>query len=154
MSGMEQMYQQILLDHAKRRVGDGLIEAVPGHGSGESHQLNPVCGDQIRLRVDVEANTVHAVSWEGDGCSISMASASILAEMARDMDRGEFLEVLTELRELLRSRGTREGNEEILGDAAAFAGVSKFPARVKCAMLAWVAAEAALLDANGNQSAA
>lgn len=154
MSGLEQMYQQILLDHAKRRVGDGLQEAAAGHRSGESHQHNPVCGDQIRLRVDVEGENLHAVSWEGDGCSISMASASILAEMADDMDREEFFEILAELRELLRSRGSREGNEEILGDAAAFAGVSKFPARVKCAMLAWVAAEAALIAANDNVSAA
>lgn len=154
MSALEQMYQQILLDHAKRRVGDGLLEAETGHRSGESHQHNPVCGDQIRLRVDVDGDSVHAVSWEGDGCSISMASASILAEMARDMGRVEFLDVLTELRELLRSRGTKEGDEEILGDAAAFAGVSKFPARVKCAMLAWVAAEAALAASDDSTAVA
>lgn len=144
MSGLERIYQQMLLDHAKRRVGDGLRAPDTGHQSGESQQHNPVCGDQIRPRVDVTGSTVQEVSWEGEGCSISMASVSILAETARDMERGEFLEILQELREIRRSRGTRVGNEEALADAAAFAGVSKFSARVKCAMLARVAAEAAL----------
>lgn len=148
MSELDQLYQQIILDHAKARKGDGLLEGTPGTQTGESLQHNPVCGDQIRLRIHMDGNTIKDVSWEGDGCSISMASASVLTELATGHDREDFLNTLEEFRDLMRSRGTKTGDEEILEDAAAFAGVSKFPARVKCAMLAWVAAEAALLAAN------
>ena len=153
MSGLEQLYQQIILDHAKRRVGDGLKEADAGHAWGESHQHNPICGDEIRLRVETEGDTISRISWEGNGCSISMASASALVELAQGEDRGTFTAMLDEFRETMRSRGTREGDEELLGDAAAFSGVSRFPARVKCAMLAWVAAEGALLAANPGNAA-
>lgn len=148
MSDLDQLYQQIILDHAKTRYGSGLLEAPAGITSGESVQHNPVCGDHIRLRIQLEGSTLKNVSWEGDGCSISMASASVLSEMAEGIDRDQFLVILDEFRELMRSRGARPGDEEVLGDGAAFAGVSKFPARVKCAMLSWVAAEAALLAAN------
>ncbi|MGL3806231.1 Fe-S cluster assembly sulfur transfer protein SufU [Paeniglutamicibacter sp. R2-26] len=148
MNELDQLYQQIILEHSKARTGEGLIDFDSAGAHGESMQHNPVCGDQIRLRVQMDGSKLKAVSWEGDGCSISMASASVLADMAVGLDREEFMEILEEFRELMRSRGSREADEEILGDAAAFAGVSKFPARVKCAMLAWVAAEAALLEAN------
>lgn len=148
MNELDQMYQQIILDHAKIRNGNGLIDADSGVCTGESMQHNPVCGDQIRLRVHMDGTRIKDVSWEGDGCSISMASASVLSELSAGMERDEFMAILEEFRELMRSRGTRAGDEEILGDGAAFAGVSKFPARVKCAMLSWVAAEAALLAAN------
>lgn len=147
MSELEQLYQQVILDHAKRRRGEGLITPEAGHVWGESHQHNPVCGDQIRLRVEIEDQTITKISWEGDGCSISMASASVLTELAVGSSRGSLVHLTDEFRTLMRSRGSLEGDEEILGDAAAFAGVSKFPARVKCAMLAWVAAEQSLLDA-------
>lgn len=148
MSELDQLYQQIILQHAKVRKGAGLIEAEPAGAHGESMQYNPVCGDQIRLRVEMSGTQLKQISWEGDGCSISMASASVLSELAAGLEREEFMGILEEFRELMRSRGTREADEEILGDAAAFAGVSRYPARVKCAMLAWVAAEAALLAAN------
>ncbi|GAA3701335.1 SUF system NifU family Fe-S cluster assembly protein [Zhihengliuella alba] len=151
MSGLEQLYQQIILDHAKRRVGEPLADPQGGHPAGESHQHNPICGDEIRLRVELDGTTdqsiIERISWEGNGCSISMAAASVLSEMAAGTTRGELLELIDEFREMMRSRGTTEPDEERLGDGAAFAGVSKFPARVKCAMLSWVAAENALLDA-------
>ncbi|MDO5744381.1 MAG: SUF system NifU family Fe-S cluster assembly protein [Micrococcaceae bacterium] len=149
MSDLDQLYQQIILDHARERHGAGLREARAGVAHGESIQHNPVCGDYITLRVQLEGTKLTNVSWEGDGCSISMASASVLSEMATGIERDEFMGILDEFRELMRSRGSRAGDEEILGDGAAFAGVSKYPARVKCAMLSWVAAEAALLAANG-----
>jgi len=154
MSGLEQLYQQIILDHAKRREGDSLREADAGHAWGESHQHNPICGDEIRLRVETDGTRVANISWEGNGCSISMASASALTELAGGVDRDELAAMVQEFREVMRSRGTREADEEILGDAAAFSGVSKFPARVKCAMLAWVAAEQALLASNGASAGA
>ncbi|MFI7578968.1 Fe-S cluster assembly sulfur transfer protein SufU [Kocuria kalidii] len=150
MSALDGLYQEVILDHAKRRSGEGLVAPDPGHGSGESHQYNPTCGDEITVRVELApagAGTepvVGRLTWEGEGCSISMAAASVLAEAAPGMTRSELRALIGSFRELLRSRGTVEPDEEVLGDAAAFAGVSRFVARVKCAMLGWVAAEEAL----------
>ncbi|MET4059045.1 nitrogen fixation NifU-like protein [Arthrobacter sp. UYP6] len=158
---LQQLYQQIILDHAKARHGAGLVEVPAGAKSGESHQLNPTCGDEITLRAvmgssatgDSTANddggpAVQGISWDGQGCSISMASASVLTDLAAGLSRDEVMELVENFREVMRSRGTVEADEEVLGDAAAFSGVSRYPARVKCAMLAWVALEEALLAAN------
>ncbi|MCJ8505292.1 SUF system NifU family Fe-S cluster assembly protein [Kocuria flava] len=153
MSALDGLYQEVILDHAKRRSGEGLADPVPGHGAGESHQYNPTCGDEITVRVELAPAgpgaepVVDRVTWAGQGCSISMAAASVLAETAPGLTRRELLELIEQFRALLRSRGTAEPDEEVLGDAAAFAGVSRFVARVKCAMLGWVAAEEALARA-------
>ena len=146
-SDLQQLYQQIILQHAKDRHGDGLAEVPAGARSGESHQLNPTCGDEITLRAVMAGARLDGISWEGQGCSISMASASVLTDMMAGLDREEALALVEDFRELMRSRGTMEPDEEVLGDAAAFAGVSRYPARVKCAMLAWVALEEAVLAA-------
>ncbi len=148
MGQLDQLYQQIILDHARERHGRGLTEPTPGHRNGESHQMNPVCGDEITLRACVNEGMITALTWEGDGCAISQASASILADLAPGLSRDDLLVRVDAFRELMRSRGKGEPDEELLGDAAALSGVSKFPARVKCAMLAWVALEEALLAAN------
>ncbi|MSR98688.1 SUF system NifU family Fe-S cluster assembly protein [Arthrobacter sp. BL-252-APC-1A] len=148
---LQQLYQQIILEHAKARHGDGLVDAPAGTPSGESHQLNPTCGDEIVLRAVLDGSSVGEVSWQGQGCSISMASASVLTDLAGGRDKGEVKQLVSTFRDLLRSRGTMEPDEEVLGDAAAFAGVSRYPARVKCAMLAWVALDEALEQA-GAQS--
>lgn len=147
-SDMEQLYQQIILEHARARHGEGLTGEPAGECSGISHQLNPVCGDEITLRAEVTGSRVVRLAWEGNGCSISMASASVLTDLAKDVERDELLSLVDAFREVMRSRGTVQADEEVLGDAAAFSGVSRYPARVKCAMLAWVAAEEALLAAN------
>ena len=155
-SELESLYQQIILDHAKRRVGQGTTDPASGTASsatgslatGASHQLNPVCGDELTLRVWVADSRIEQVAWEGAGCAISMASASVLTELVSGETRDDMMEQLDRFRELMRSRGTIVPDEEVLGDAAAFAGVSRFPARVKCAMLAWVALEEAVLAAN------
>jgi nitrogen fixation NifU-like protein len=156
MSALDSMYQQLILEHAKARTGAGLpaeaAASVPDEpGVGQSHQLNPVCGDEITLRLELAgtgtAATVKEISWAGDGCAISMASASILSELSEGMAPAEFLAAISVFRELMRSRGKLEADEDVLGDAAALAGVAKYPARVKCAMLAWVAAEDALQQA-------
>lgn len=147
-SDLQQLYQQIILEHAKQRHGDGLLDVPVGATAGESHQLNPTCGDEITLRAVVDGSTVDGISWEGQGCSISMASASVLAEMMAGMDRDEAGALVEDFRTLMRSRGSVEPDEEVLGDAAAFAGVARYPARVKCAMLAWVALEEALAQAS------
>ncbi|KIS28308.1 nitrogen fixation protein NifU [Arthrobacter sp. SPG23] len=156
MSTLDAMYQQLILEHAKARSGSDLTPdeatAMPDQaGVGQCHQLNPVCGDEITLRLELEAAgnppSVKGIRWHGDGCAISMASASILSELSEGASPDELSEMIDHFRELMRSRGRLEPDEEILGDAAALAGVAKYPARVKCAMLAWVAAEDALRQA-------
>ena len=104
---LEQLYQQIILEHSKLRTGSGLAETpVPaGASSGQSHQLNPVCGDEITVRVAVSGGKVAQLRWDGAGCSISMASASVLAELAEGMDVGNLTEVIGSFRDVLRSRG-------------------------------------------------
>lgn len=146
---LDQLYQQIILDHSKVRYGSGLASvAVPeGASTGQSHQLNPVCGDEVTLRVAVEDGKVAQVSWDGEGCSISMASASVLSELAEGLSVAELHTVIDAFREVLRSRGKIHADPEILGDAAAFEGVARYAARVKCAMISWVAAEDALNQA-------
>jgi nitrogen fixation protein NifU and related proteins len=159
MSGLDSLYQQLILEHSKARSGGDLADlpvvAAGTAGMGQSHQLNPVCGDEITLRLSVgaagEGQAVTEIHWNGDGCAISMASASILSEMAPGMSPGALRQTIDHFRELMRSRGKLEADEELLQDAAALSGVAKYPARVKCAMLAWVAAEDALRQAEGNQ---
>ena len=156
-SDLQQLYQQIILDHAKARHGfsvepfAALTEVPAGPGgsrTAESHQVNTSCGDEVTVRVSVPsaaADRIEQLAWRGEGCSISMASASVLSDAVRDLPADEARALLGAFREMLRSRGAIEPDEEVMGDAAAFAGVSRYPARVKCAMLAWVAFEEALL---------
>ncbi|RWR21247.1 SUF system NifU family Fe-S cluster assembly protein [Microbacterium enclense] len=151
MSGLESLYQELILDHAKNRRGFGLAD--PGAHSATVHQRNPVCGDEITLRVDVDGGRVASVSWEGAGCSISQASASMLVALLDEdggddgMPTADAETLIAKFREALRSRGQIPLDEETFGDAAALSGVSKYTARVKCAMLAWVALEEGLRQA-------
>jgi nitrogen fixation protein NifU and related proteins len=142
VNGLESLYQELILDHAKHPRGVGL--APEGPGAASSHQHNPICGDDLTLRVRVEDDAIRDVTWEGAGCSISQASASMLAELAAGMPRAEATAMIGRFREALRSRGAIPLDEEEFGDAAALSGVSRYTARVKCAMLAWVALEDAL----------
>lgn len=146
---MEQLYQQLILDHAKHRHGYGLAGSLTEAGVAESFQVNPTCGDEIRLRVRVwgEGAAVAEVSWEGVGCSISQASASVLTDLVAGQDVADVEEIARLFSEMMHSRGAGldAEAEERLGDAAAFAGVSKYPARVKCALLGWMALRDALI---------
>ena len=151
MSGLESLYQDLTPDHAKNRRGFGLAD--PGAHSATVHQRNPICGDEITVRVDVDGGRVASVSWEGAGCSISQASASMLVALLDEdggddgMPTADAEALITRFREALRSRGQIPLDEETFGDAAALSGVSKYTARVKCAMLAWVALEEGLRQA-------
>lgn len=149
MSAMDQLYQQLILDHARERHGFGLNGDLSGAGVGESFQVNPTCGDEVRLRVRVAGGVVEQVSWDGLGCSISQASTSVLTDLVTGTTLAEVAQVSERFGELMHSRGTavENGLEEELGDAAAFAGVSKYPARVKCALLGWMALQDALIKA-------
>ena len=143
---LDSLYQQLILEHAKQRHGSGLV-GEPGPREGQSHQLNPVCGDEVTVRAQVADGVVRSLRWEGAGCSISMASASVLHDMAEGTSTDEFAALVDAFREMVRSRGTVAADPEVLGDAAAFEGVSRYAARVKCAMIAWVAAEDAVRKA-------
>jgi nitrogen fixation NifU-like protein len=153
MSGLDGLYQELILDHSKHPHGTPMAEAAGR--TATSHQRNPICGDEIELRVRLQDDgTVRDVTFTGAGCSISQASASMLASLVDDVidEEGSLTadavrERIARFREALRSRGTVPLDEETFGDAAALSGVSKFTARVKCAMLAWVALEDALARA-------
>lgn len=145
MIGLEGLYQQIILDHSKARHGDGeLTDATAEH-----HELNPSCGDEItmRVRLDPARERIEELAWRGDGCSISMASASVLVDAVRGLPVADAQALTDAFRDMLRSQGRGEPDVETLGDAVAFHGVSRYVMRVKCAMLAWVALEAAVAKA-------
>lgn len=140
-SDLQNLYQEIILHHSRQPIGFGLA----GGAGGSSHQLNPTCGDEITLEATLDDEGVARIRWEGKGCAISQASASLLSEMIGDGMVGDELDRRIDLfRTAMRSRGAIEPDEETFGDAAALGGVSRYIARVKCAMLAWVAAEDAL----------
>jgi nitrogen fixation NifU-like protein len=132
---MEQMYQEIILDHYKHPHHRGLREPF----GAEVHHVNPTCGDEITLRVEIEDDVVADVSYDGQGCSISQASTSVLTDQIIGKPLPEALEIVDAFSEMISSRGSIEGDEDVIGDGIAFAGVSKYPARVKCALLGWMA---------------
>ncbi|TXS51071.1 Fe-S cluster assembly sulfur transfer protein SufU [Streptomyces sp. t39] len=134
---LDSMYQDVILDHYKNPHGRGLRD-----GDAEVHHVNPTCGDEITLRVRYDGSRIADVSYEGQGCSISQASASVLNELLVGKELAEAQRIQGTFLELMQSRGQIEPDdamEEVLEDAVAFAGVSKYPARVKCALLSWMA---------------
>ncbi|MCX2971635.1 MULTISPECIES: Fe-S cluster assembly sulfur transfer protein SufU [Streptomyces] len=134
---LDSMYQDVILDHYKNPHGRGLRD-----GDAEVHHVNPTCGDEITLRVRYEGDRIADVSYEGQGCSISQASASVLNELLVGKELAEARRIQETFLELMQSKGQLtpdDAMEDVLEDAVAFAGVSKYPARVKCALLSWMA---------------
>jgi nitrogen fixation protein NifU and related proteins len=129
------MYQEIILDHYKNPHGRGLREPY----DAEVHHVNPTCGDEVTLRVKLDGDTVTDVSYEGVGCSISQASESVLVDLVVGKPLQHGLSVEQAFLELMQSKGQGEPDEDLLEDAVAFAGVSKYPSRIKCALLGWMA---------------
>jgi nitrogen fixation NifU-like protein len=146
---LDELYQEIILDHYKHPQGRGLREPF----DSEAHHVNPTCGDEITLRVRVApgdgADVVDDVSYQGLGCSISQASASVMYELVRGRKVADALATGDAFTEVMTSRGAVEPDEAVLGDGIAFAGVAKYPARVKCALLAWMAFKDAVVRAGG-----
>ena len=143
---LESMYQEIILDHYRRPKGRGLREPY----DVEVHHVNPTCGDEITLRVLLSGNEIQDVSYEGMGCSISQASASVLHELVDGKDIASALATGDDFRTLMQSKGdpsVAENLEDSLEDAVAFAGVSKYPARIKCALMSWMALKDATAQA-------
>jgi nitrogen fixation NifU-like protein len=143
MMQLEQLYQEIILDHYKKPRGRGLREPY----SAQVRHVNPTCGDEIDLRVSVVDGAVADVSYEGMGCSISQAAASVLHELVVGLSIPEALSRVDSFTEMIAGRS--EPDEDAIGDGIAFAGVSKYPARVKCALLAWMAFKDATVQAGG-----
>jgi nitrogen fixation NifU-like protein len=144
------MYQEIILDHYRNPHHKGLREPF----DAEVHHVNPTCGDEITLRVKLEGDKVVDVSYDSAGCSLSQASASVLADLVIGRDVKHGLEAHVEFLALMQSKGSSTPDEDVLEDAVAFAGVSKYPARVKCALLSWMAWKDATAQALGARPAA
>ncbi|HEY0487569.1 MAG TPA: SUF system NifU family Fe-S cluster assembly protein [Mycobacteriales bacterium] len=149
---MESLYQEIILDHYKHPHGRGLRDPF----DAEVHHVNPTCGDEITLRVSLGGSDADAkvedVSYDGQGCSISQASVSVLYELLVGKTVHEALVVSEEFRTLMQGRGRVEPDEDVLEDAVAFAGVAKYPARVKCALLGWMAFKDATAQAVASET--
>jgi nitrogen fixation NifU-like protein len=147
------LYQELILDHSKQPHHAGLREPF----DAEVHHINPTCGDEVTLRVAVDGTdrgaVIRDVSYDSQGCSISIASASVLADEVIGHTVEEALDTFAGMREMLTSRGKVAGDEARIGDGVAFAGVAKYPSRVKCALLGWTAFTDALIRAGVDAAA-
>jgi nitrogen fixation NifU-like protein len=132
---LDNLYQEILLDHYKNPHHKGLREPF----EAEVHHVNPTCGDEVTLRVHLSEGVVQDVSYDALGCSISQAAASVMTDLVIGKTVEEAMQIHGEFLALMQGRGTVEPDEDVLEDGIAFAGVAKFPARVKCALLSWMA---------------
>ena len=132
---MQSLYQEIILDHYKAPHHAGLREPY----EAEVHHVNPTCGDEVTLRVHIADGIVEDVSYDAEGCSISQASTSVLTDLLIGAKVDDALRIHETFVELMQGRGQVEPDEDVLEDGVAFAGVAKFPARIKCALLGWMA---------------
>ena len=139
---MEQMYQEVILDHYRHPHNSGLREPY----GCEVFHVNTSCGDELtlRLRLDAGAGTVEDISYEAQGCSISQASTSMMTDLLIGRSVAEAREIFDAFHAMIASRGKDDGDEDLLDDAVALSGVSRYPARVKCALLGWMAFRDAL----------
>ena len=134
-TNLDSLYQEIILDHYKHPHHKGLREPF----EAEVHHVNPTCGDEVTLRVHVADGVIEDVSYDALGCSISQAAASVMTDLVIGKPVDEAMQIHGEFLALMQGKGAVEPDEEVLEDGIAFAGVAKFPARVKCALLSWMA---------------
>jgi nitrogen fixation protein NifU and related proteins len=132
---LDSLYQEIILDHYKNPHHKGLREPF----EAEVHHVNPTCGDEVTLRVHVSDGVVQDVSYDAVGCSISQAAASVMTDLVIGRSVDDAMGIHGEFLALMQGKGTVEPDEEVLEDGIAFAGVARFPSRVKCALLSWMA---------------
>lgn len=140
---LDGLYQDVILDHYKNPQNKKLNEAY----DAQVHHINPSCGDEITLNLTLAGDVVKSISWDGVGCSISLASVSILSDLLVGKKIDEAQKIESEFLSLMQSKGTITGNPEVLEDAVALSGVSKYPARIKCALLGWMAYKDAVVQA-------
>jgi len=145
---LDSLYQEVILDHYKHPLHKGLS----AEKTVQVHHVNPSCGDEITLNLLLEGDLVKDVTWDGVGCSISQASSSIMSDLVHGKSVDQALSILESFSELMSSKGSITGDEEILEDGVALAGVSKFPARVKCALLGWMAFKDAALQGRNEEN--
>jgi nitrogen fixation NifU-like protein len=132
---LDSLYQQVILDHYRTPSNKGLSALK----DIQVHHNNPSCGDEVTLNLTMKDGVIKEITWDGVGCSISMASASVMSELLLGKNYQEGMKILDAFVELMQSKGKSAGDEQLLEDGVAFAGVSKFPARIKCALLGWMA---------------
>lgn len=144
---VEQMYQEIILDHYKAKHHAGLREPF----EAQVHHVNPSCGDEIDLRVHLDGDRIVDVSYDAEGCSISQAATSVMADLVIGRTVAEGLAIESAFHDMMHSQGKAEPDEDVLEDGIAFLGVSQFPARVKCALLGWSAWKDAAAQALAGQ---
>jgi nitrogen fixation protein NifU and related proteins len=132
---LDSLYQEVILDHYRNPHHKGLS----GEFDVQVKHNNPSCGDEVTLNLSISNGVIKGISWDGVGCSISMASVSMMSDLVIDQQYSRAIEILNQFTSLMQSKGQSKGDEELLEDAVAFAGVSKFPARIKCALLGWMA---------------
>ena len=144
---LDSLYQEVILDHYKRPLN----KSLKGNPTIQVHHVNTSCGDEITLNLHTDGTLVSEVSWDGVGCSISQASTSVVSDLIRGRTINEALTIIEAFQAMIQSKGTDSGDEELLGDGVAFAGVSKFPARVKCALLGWMAVKDAISQATAQK---
>ncbi|HCP71863.1 MAG TPA: SUF system NifU family Fe-S cluster assembly protein [Actinobacteria bacterium] len=132
---LDSLYQEVILDHYRSPHHKGLS----ADKDIQVHHNNPSCGDEVTLNLSMKGGVVTDLTWDGVGCSISMASTSVMSDLLVGKDYKDAMNILGNFVELMQSKGQSAGDESVLEDAVAFAGVSKFPARIKCALLGWMA---------------
>ena len=135
MMELDSLYQEVILDHYKHPLNKGLSKSH----DVQVHHINPSCGDEITLNLSTEDGIIKSITWDGVGCSISQASVSIASDLLLNKTLDQASSITEDFVELMHSKGTKDGDPIILEDAVALAGVSKFPARIKCALLGWMA---------------
>jgi nitrogen fixation NifU-like protein len=140
---LDNLYQEVILDHYKNPQHKNLNVVF----DAQVHHINPSCGDEITLNITLEGEFVKDISWDGVGCSISQASVSILTDLliGKNLDQARLIS--DSFVQLMQSKGTDKGDENLLEDAVALAGVSQYPARIKCALLGWMAFKDASVQA-------
>ncbi len=131
---LNSLYQEVILDHYKRPHHKGLVP-----GDIQVHHINPSCGDEVTLSLKIVGDKVAEITWDGVGCSISQASVSIMSDLLINKNIAEAEKILASFVSMMQSKGADQGDEIILEDGVALAGVSKYPARIKCALLGWMA---------------
>ena len=140
---LDNLYQEVILDHYKHPENKGLAAAY----DAQVHHINPSCGDEITLNITLDGSLVKSITWDGVGCSISQASVSIMSGLMLGKDLNTAQEILDSFVSLMQSKGVGQPDEAVLEDAVALAGVSQYPARIKCALLGWMAFKDASVQA-------
>jgi nitrogen fixation NifU-like protein len=137
---LDSLYQEVILDHYKHPQHKSLSP----NPTVQVQHVNTSCGDEITLNLHTNGTYVEDITWDGVGCSISQASTSVVSDLVRGKSIAEALTIIDSFQAMIQSKGNDAGNEDVLGDGVAFAGVAKFPARVKCALLGWMAVKDAI----------